>query len=123
MTRKTHPIADAERKFRELGIIHAPVQGFLEGPGIDGRFVTLQEPPAVYYLLGIDNNAPPETEENIQLIFMGVPNNAQEIADAIGWKIKENRVMTIVKERGAGALPIYDGLEEIESVILEKGNV
>ena len=88
---RKHPLRVAEEKLRELGVEHAPVQGFLESDDNDGRYVLLSDPPGVYYLLGgVDNmkgryaSAHPNV---IQLLFLDCPENAQQLADELGWRL------------------------------------
>lgn len=116
---RNHPLNAAEAKLFELGIKHAPIQGFLECGGVDARFVTLQEQPGVYYILGIDNAGAVSTAEKIQLIFMAVPVNAQEIADALGWKLEKVEDLPINRDVVTiPPLPVYDGLTTTPSAFL-----
>lgn len=87
---KTHPLQIAEQKLRVLGIKHAPIQGFIEGDDVDGRYVGAWNDPGTYYLLGgIDNadKATPDTRGKIQLLYLNVPEDAHEIAVTLGWTV------------------------------------
>ena len=55
------------------GAVHAPEQGFLNSPGIDGRYLTLKDAPGIYYLLGTDNLhwRPDGPVEQVQVTFLG----------------------------------------------------
>lgn len=100
----------AEQALQAMGFRHAPVQNYLESPGVDGRFVTLLDPDGRYYLLGVDNGhrgverEPPNT---IQLMFFNVSNVAGEVAAQIGW------VVTKVED-----LPVEFGERTMVSVII-----
>ena len=75
-------------RLEQLGVKHAPLQQFLNSDNVDGRYVTLIDPPGAYYILGDDNMPNREKrEELIQLIFLGVPDDSKRLAMQIGWRI------------------------------------
>jgi hypothetical protein len=81
-----------EERLIEIGVKHAPIQGFSEGPGVDQREVLLTDPPGTYYLLGIDVPGIGKGDakyNQVQIIFMGVKECAEGIATAVGWRIAE----------------------------------
>lgn len=95
-----HRLGEAEERLKELGFKHAPIQGFCDG--IDGRYITLEDPEAVYYILGIDNNKQPK--DAFQVIFA----DAQAISgqDALRAAIIESMVTEVARLTGYVASPI-----------------
>jgi hypothetical protein len=79
-----------EERLNEIGVKHAPIQGFTEEPGVDKRYVKLTDPPGTYYLLGIDlqgiGHGDPVYNQ-IQIIFLDVMECADGIATAVGWSV------------------------------------
>lgn len=61
-----HRLGKAEQTLQELGFKHAPIQGFCDVDGIDGRYITLQDPEGIYYILGVDNK---QCKDAFQVIF------------------------------------------------------
>jgi hypothetical protein len=87
-----HPMQAAELKLQELGIQHAPIQGFSEGPDVDGRYVGAWDEPGAYYVLGgVDNQRAMHkgNDGKIQLLFLQCPENAHQVADQIGWQVEK----------------------------------
>lgn len=101
----------AEGQLQLMGFRHAPIQNFLESPGVDGRCVTLGDPDGRYYLLGIDNghrSAEREPRNVIQLMFFNVPDDeVGQVAARIGW------VVTAIED-----LPVQVGNRTMRSVML-----
>jgi hypothetical protein len=88
-----------EERLIEIGVKHAPIQGFSEGLGVDQRYVKLTDPPGTYYLLGIDlpsigRNDPQYNQ--IQITFLGIKECAEGIATTVGWRIAEMRPLESV---------------------------
>ena len=83
----------AEEKLRELGVEHAPIQGFAKGDDVDYRGVVISTPPGAYYVLGIDNRSPIAYTNRIQLLFVDCPENSNEIAAALGWRLVHRSVL------------------------------
>jgi hypothetical protein len=100
-----------------LGVKHAPEQHFLNEPDkVDGRYVTLRDPPGVYYILGTDND---QLTSEVQLIFLeppfagdiGLPPELSEevraaitprvdrYAGSIGYKVK--KIEAIPSDKGS----------------------
>jgi len=90
-----NPIAEL---LDHLGVKHAPEQYCTDEPHVlDGRYVTLLDPPAVYYILGTDNREPGKETEEVQLIFLDHIGKLQEnisgkvdhCAGSIGYRVKD----------------------------------
>jgi len=76
----------AARHLEAIGVKHAPEQA----PG--HRYVTLEDPRGTYYILGTDNMAERESGAHlgVQIVFMGVPAQVNEIARKIGFAVIES---------------------------------
>lgn len=80
-------------KLEALGAKHAPLQ-HLEGTDtVDGRYVTLRDPPGVYYLLGTDNR-PRETQTyEVQLLFVGTAPDPRQYAAALRYCVDREELL------------------------------
>jgi hypothetical protein len=86
-------------KLEAAGARHAPLQRLLDAPHIvDGRYITLRDPPGVYFILGTDNpDQQDKITDRVQLTFLDVPYDVGKFAMAIGYYVV-----------GTERLPVFD---------------
>lgn len=93
---------EAEQKLIELAFKHAPLQQFEDHSDVDGRYVTVSDPPGAYYLLGIDCPGCDKLglQYEIQLMFWGIdPTDVDVICEALGgWTVVENGELPVLPE-------------------------
>lgn len=104
-------------KLEAVGAVHAPEQRFIESDEIDGRYVTLKDPPGVYFILGTDNrdrfvSGSDWTRDSVQLIFLHTPmENVGRYAAAIGYRTREIKILPTVPLSGSVPSVILEPLQ------------
>lgn len=98
-------IDEAQARLEQLAVRHAPEQRFLEDPDqIDGRYVTLRDPPGVYYILDTDNGGQAKLPgvRRIQLTFLEVPQHAIHYVEQLGagWRLDKVELLAVVDKEG-----------------------
>ena len=95
-------LSSVAAKLEAAGAKHAPLQRFIDPPhDVDGRYITLRDPPAVYYLLGTDVKDPSgELADKVQLMFLDVPYDVGKFATAIGYHVIETDRMPVFEAVG-----------------------